>query len=383
MSGGIDWETLLRRAGATDVLQDTPLAQMGEILGFWCLQLTNVFPEPRALNEATGTLMECFNQHGRTLGKKAFSTKASGYAYQTISCAPHPCNCFDRYDGVQNSIHHTVHKWRPEAVAGEEVRHEPQNMQAVLTSTVRALFDRMQVPAASRPEAARLYLVGNRYHGTTAIGEHCDDSALYDATLHASSIATVSLCSPGVFVCKPSETADKHNGSKLKEYMYSYHSDVNWAQALKTATFVGKGMVVPIFVPENSVLVMGGTFQREMNHFTIAHHDLVNPNPRNSGVDDLPARLVWDAVTGQTPWPAIRHYRGLFLGEGRNPAPDRPAPASRTVPASISPGWCEPASLARRAARGGPAAMVQSRNSHERVRFAPRTDTAHCHSLRC
>ncbi len=102
-SGGLDWKTALRKAGAADLLKNTPLEEMGNDLGFWLYELETVMPkvQQQAAKTELGSVMSKF---GETLGRPQ-KVRENSYAYKTISVAPWPCRCADWYGGLNPHAH--------------------------------------------------------------------------------------------------------------------------------------------------------------------------------------------------------------------------------------------------------------------------------------
>ena len=115
------------------------------------------------------------------------------------------------------------------------------------------------------------YVAANRYEQDTCIGMHSDfnvcDVVPPPPSTKWPSVAT--LWQMGVLWISPTTNSIKHDVSGNKS--------IDWIKARwnrKTADngklryYAEEKLVIPIWCPQNRVLVMGGTFQQNMCHWT-------------------------------------------------------------------------------------------------------------------
>jgi len=102
------------------------------------------------------------------------------------------------------------------------------------------------------------YVVANEYQNENkCIGEHSDSHSLFDAMSNESVIFSFNVSRDGVFCARPTQGAT--------------FADANGVGRGKK----GDNWVLPVYAPENSIIIMGGHFQSQMVHCTKSHVDII------------------------------------------------------------------------------------------------------------
>ena len=164
-SGFSDWEQLLLKAGAQDVLKNTRLESSASTLGFWCYQISGLFQDNQVQRERIcKLLLGTMEQEGAVRGRSLASTAvAKLMEYKTWQASGPGCCCKYECSGTAN---HMLLGWEKN-VGLHELRAEH----------MRIL--RME-DADSFPE----FVVANLYDDPTVyIGEHADSDPLFAGAL--------------------------------------------------------------------------------------------------------------------------------------------------------------------------------------------------------
>ena len=142
LAGGVQWKEALIQAGAKDVLAGTALEDMGENLGFWCLQMENVVNDGRVFKEQAQVAF------GRCAQALVPGPRMQNHGNsKTFSAAPRPCCCFDNYPGATE---HNLYVWDPSPLMSYDpqypelddfrVKAAPESLQWVVENAVGHLL---------------------------------------------------------------------------------------------------------------------------------------------------------------------------------------------------------------------------------------------------
>jgi hypothetical protein len=114
------------------------------------------------------------------------------------------------------------------------------------------------------------YVVANRYHNDTAIGTHTDYNPLYSKNGQPQVVLSCNISGDGILWIGPTQngfTAQPGMKNRSIDWIHQKFEGRS-ADKGKLAFYLQKDCVVPIWVPANSIIVMGGTFQENMIHWT-------------------------------------------------------------------------------------------------------------------
>ena len=226
---------------------------------FWLLLLENVFD---ATTLAFIQEQACILAQSSTekLGKPQ-SPLDKPFQYKTWNGSRFPCRCEYRFAGIKGS--HTFYQYGTRNTASSLPGVKASAHIDNVADAVDTVFqNKFSLHKWDLPD----YVVMNEYQTTAnAIGDHTDAAEVFDALVNEAVIFSINIQRDGIFVVQP---MDKANIAP------------NWlserSQCTKPAQFKRWGLVLPRYVPENSMVVMGGHFQSQMVHGTMSHNDIVH-----------------------------------------------------------------------------------------------------------
>ncbi len=304
---------------------------------FWLYRLDPLFGQEQRAS-VQHSLDKAFSMTNETLGRKD-KEKWTRHAYKVINLCKYPCVCADMYGGMSN---HTVWQWgrrHHTMLPGMDVGRPdpPEVLENVLFQVSRHLVDQVAgVPMPSDRQgleklsssdpclaASDFYVVGNKYVKDTCIGIHSDYSPLYQLGEQGQEamVFSMNIKGDGVLWTCPTMNGQLKTGMANRSMSRIGGNAQNYG---KLRYYLDLGMVLPVYAPEGSMIVMGGSFQREMVHWTHSHREL---------------RQAYECVTKQIP--------DITLDENLLRLPDHPAvveylksgkacPDERTVPQLVT-----------------------------------------------
>ena len=258
-SRDVDWFTVLQRLGGRELLRDTELKDFAELAPpgrAWLIELDNVFLPESLLQELQMQSTRIMRGLAKKLGKPN-SPKDSTTSYRTFNASTAPCTCVYSYGGYTPSnnpyghINYIIGDHDSSTItAPEDVRSFMGTMKGYMSSKFGIRDDQM-------PD----YVVANMYETTQKIGAHTDNDDLFRTQDRPSTIVSINLHRDGVFLVKP------NTDQSTKDFF-------GWSMNLKQRAMYGYD--VHVLAKENSILVMGGTFQKKFTHETLTHAEILD-----------------------------------------------------------------------------------------------------------
>ena len=210
------------------------------------------------------------------------------FQYKVLNACKHPCVCADRYAGI---VAHTMFQWGRDADAVEEIENDERpRLPVPAEQLVRGVAEHLVQVATEKegPPAGRegrrrwqgilgnFYVVANRYHNDTAIGTHTDYNPLYSENGQPQVVLSCNISGDGILWIGPTQNGFTQPGMMNRSIKW-IHERFQSKSADKgiLAFYLQKDCVVPIWAPANSIIVMGGTFQENMIHWTDRRKDLL------------------------------------------------------------------------------------------------------------
>ena len=204
----------------------------------------------------------------KTGGKpKATIPTGNAYKYRTVQERKWPCTCKYVYSGITEQYTFLQYGHRNQAIFNKEnlpmagTPCSPDEAANWINTLIDGLGrDLLRKIGHDQRDSHLLpdYVVANEYQDSSrCIGEHTDSHPLFGGNDNETVIFSFNISRDGIFCLKP--------GSIDNEF----------------GRFVGmtKGTmndwVVPVYAPENSVIIMGGYCQRECKHYTLSHDDVL------------------------------------------------------------------------------------------------------------
>jgi alkylated DNA repair dioxygenase AlkB len=191
----------------------------------------------------------------KKLGKPN-STKESSTTYKTFNASTAPCTCVYKYGGYTPSTNPYGHI---NYVIGDHDSHSitaPADVRSFMATVNGCLSSKLGIREDQLPD----YVVANMYETTQKIGSHSDSDDLFRTQDRPSTIVSINLHRDGVFLVKP------NSDQSTKDFF-------GWSMNLKQRAMYGYD--VHVLAKENSILVMGGTFQKKFTHETLTHAEIV------------------------------------------------------------------------------------------------------------
>ena len=203
-------------------------------------------------------------------GGKPNSTviRSSAYSYKTLQASKWPCTCRYVYGGVTTKYgflqygHRTHSTFTAGDLPTAGTLGSPGQAGNWVNTLINALGDKLLTALVRKPGSADVlpdYVVANEYQDSSkCIGYHSDSDPLFGTADSETVIFSFNLSRDGIFCLKP--------GSTDNEF----------------AKFVGMGKrnkddwLLPVYAPENSVIIMGGWCQVCTEHCTLAHNSVVD-----------------------------------------------------------------------------------------------------------
>ena len=306
------WRSKMERGGATDMLKGTNLEQFGNALGFWLYKLDNVFPADLhahlgvvagdAFNPQRGGVSEVLHRKNKEV--------TGQFDYKVLNMCKYPCVCTDRYTGISN---HTFFQWgRPPGLVDLElqvpgVEHRPRPPTVVETLTGQVAKHLVEEVLGQKPEGdhrskvtyeelSRFYVVANRYERDTKIGEHSDYNALYAVAPQQQVVISCNLVGDGILWFCPTTNGHRISApnNKTIEAVHQKYGCKS-ADKGKLKTYLANNLVLPVRCQPNSLIVMGGTFQENMIHWTDSRQEMLKLlSPGGLGQCDDHLRVMHD-----------------------------------------------------------------------------------------
>jgi len=119
------------------------------------------------------------------------------------------------------------------------------------------------------------YIVANLYPGAIYhIGEHTDNHAMWGDTKGENVILSYAVHGGGVFCCRPVRPVAECPRANLSDQLYYY----GVTKSKFTAHVLENKLGTVVYQPPNSLLVMGGFFQSQLQHGTLSHNQARPPS---------------------------------------------------------------------------------------------------------
>ena len=118
------------------------------------------------------------------------------------------------------------------------------------------------------------YVIVNEYQtAENSIGYHSDADPIFDAMKSEAVIFSFNSHRSGMFAFQPMSTGERSafEGQLAEPWL------MERTQCNKPAHMKKWGHIVIRYVPENSMVIMGGHFQSQMVHASLSHNDILNP----------------------------------------------------------------------------------------------------------
>ena len=231
-----------------DLLEGTPLADVGKKYGFWLWLVRGKIPA-RKVDELT---VECRDMFTRFRNAKKVGHRIG--AYESIQGTTYNCTCKYDYDGV----------------LGHEVVHLPDPRCGVLTKMLDYTHDMLGVWNGDDMEFNEI--VGNRYFVFDQnVPYHSDANDLLDAN---PTIMSISLGATGAF-CYAPDYRTEFGKRWCQEPLTKREQKLKTIKERHTAAGV-KGMVP---LQAGDIMVMGGSFNRFFVHKTLRNCEVVGNHP--------------------------------------------------------------------------------------------------------
>ncbi|MFM7979673.1 MAG: hypothetical protein ACKPKO_10190, partial [Candidatus Fonsibacter sp.] len=165
------------------------------------------------------------------------------------------------------------------------------NMEESLRRRMRGTFilkGTSPVPVMDLPN----YVVMNQYQAPhVCIGEHHDAADFFDAVSSPAVILSFNMQSDGILYFKL-----QHEGPVAKKLAQT-------TQCNKPEDIRNWGYCHPVFVPANSLVVMGGWCQAALVHGTVSHSQITSFSNCDKGSDaDMVLRYPVDKFLGARQW---------------------------------------------------------------------------------
>ena len=282
------WKETCIRCNAVDLLQGTGLEQMGKELEVWCYRLDNVFPA--SMHNLLVRQMRCvFDPVGVSESGKSMPSMPRNSL--VVSACKHPCVC-DPYGGGIRSP--TVFQWgnaaadlgqdaaRPrlppaadELLVGTAARYLVQ----VVAGLPRSVSDLEQ--QRRYEDMSRFYVVASECDENKSIDPCTDSNPLFSQRGQPQVVLRCNIAGNGILWIGPTQCQRGFN----MEGTENKGTDLCTVTG-KLTTHLQHKCVVPIWAPENSVIVMGGTFQENMLHWTHTRAELLQACAGQAGNPD-------------------------------------------------------------------------------------------------
>ena len=208
------------------------------------------------------------------LGDKPNTTKDSRHTYKVVNASRSPCQCQYKYAGTRKHRFFQLGDLNTEFQSTFATFLPPLNtMCDVVDSAMRDKFGTMQ---SGLPN----YVIVNEYQSQeNSIGWHSDADELFDGMNSQSVIFSFNFHRGGIFAVAPMDNAIRNSivqqhGSRMMENHLLTRLEI----AGKSKEIRTHGHIVFRYVPENSLVVMGGHFQSQMMHASLSHKDICSPS---------------------------------------------------------------------------------------------------------
>ena len=210
------------------------------------------------------------SEAAKLLGAKPNSPKCLPFGYKTLQASKWPCTCRYRFAGNQRHTFYQYGKPSRNLALGPRPGDAEQlpgltDLSSLLEAGLRermrgTLFSSRGTSSSSMPD----YVVMNRYHHPEAmIGEHHDADPIFDAVANQAVILSFNLQADGIMFLKPQTKGE------VSEYL-SRETDCHRPSHIRDW-----GLTHPVYLPENSLLVMGGWCQAALLHRTLSHSSIM------------------------------------------------------------------------------------------------------------
>ena len=261
-SGNVDWHSILMARGARDMFRGTQLedfAACAEPGPAWLLELNDVFVQHdrchlASLQERSTAVLSAL---GKKLGKKPNGDRQTDTTYTTFNASTCPCTCVYKYGGYDPKDGEFSH--RQYVLETQDVGYFSDERATLLVQDIKCgLASRLGIVKDLLPD----YVVANRYGEEQRIGEHCDNDPIFRTFDMPATIVSINLSRDGVFFVRPNVTENTKKYLQLPNKRSDSHRSKH-------------GYDLHMLVRENSILVMGGMFQRKFTHQTVKHSDIL------------------------------------------------------------------------------------------------------------
>jgi hypothetical protein len=217
------------------------------------------------------------------LGQKPNTPKNDKHTYKVIHASRVLCQCQHRYSGISS---HKFYQFN----TGNEPRLPPGTVSSLtlsmplldqMTAAVdNAMTDRFQLK--SKFQLPSYVLVHEYQTADNSIGYHSDADPICHAMQSEAVIFSFNFHRSGMFAVQPMSMGDRSGfQSQLAEPWLSDRT-----QCKKPAHMKKWGHIVIRYVPENSVVIMGGHFQSQMVHASLSHKDILIPAATGGGPEE-------------------------------------------------------------------------------------------------
>ena len=259
------------------------------------------------------------------LGKSAASDNPTigPYTYKTCQGSRWPCTC--RYTFAGNTKH-KFHQYGKAEDADFAVTRWDGNALAGLTELMEAVEEGIQnripnfVTERSKVmhDSFPSYVVMNSYVQNTSIGEHHDAADLFDAVRNQAVILSLNIQGDGVLFFK---LQGREQGTTLTAALQHFQSKTSCNRPGHMHKW---GMVTPVFVPENSLLVMGGWCQSVLLHGSLDHASILNPSSNDAAKEAFTVGENTPVTIREQMQRHANAVRARYVDSRRHPTADQP-----------------------------------------------------------
>ena len=214
------------------------------------------------------------------LGDKPNTTKDERHAYKVVNASRSPCQCQYMYAGTRKHRFFQFGDLEPGFQSKFAECLDPLNKMSALMD--KQMLDRFEITQSRLPNCA---IVNEYQTQNNSIGWHSDADDLFDAMNSQAVIFSFNFHRDGIFAVAPmderlrAELCGQSGGSQMTPA--HLWERLNYMPTNKNIR--KNGHIVYTFVPENSLIVMGGHFQSQMMHASLSHSDIVNPSAVPTG----------------------------------------------------------------------------------------------------
>ena len=180
-----------------------------------------------------------------------------------VQCSKSPCTCKDFNKRGFDGKTYTVYTWSD--LDGNLQADAPKDLQKAMQLGSQMISESLQPP----PWLTHWYGILYRFEGSTTSGMQQDDSTLLDATT-----ITINAAKDTILVVGPQNNDSRCDNNRLCRRILE-DLGIGSMYGGKRWRFVSAGYAVPYHMKEGTIIIMTGSFHRELVTYTIAHKDIV------------------------------------------------------------------------------------------------------------